>query len=169
MVVFAPVVASPADRPPTPTPRPGTLGARAQTITLNRSALEGDRERVVLDNDAIARIGKNTSLTLGAIEPAKESRSQPAASTTTSERARWRAAHRKQSRVIIELERRRALLEIEVDHLENQRLTIKTMARIQNAEAKLRMLDREIAVERAELARIVREARRRGAEPGWFR
>jgi hypothetical protein len=31
------------------------------------------------------------------------------------------------------------------------------------------MLDREIAVERAELARIVREARRRGAEPGWFR
>jgi hypothetical protein len=71
--------------------------------------------------------------------------------------------------VIAELERRRGLLEIEVDHLENQRMTIKTLARLRNAEAKLQMLDRETSVERAELARIVREARRHGAEPGWFR
>jgi hypothetical protein len=43
------------------------------------------------------------------------------------------------------------------------------MARLQQLEAKLLQLDRDIAGERARLARIVRDARRRGAEPGWFR
>lgn len=169
LVILAPVAATPADRPPEPTPRPGTLAARALTITLNRAVLAGDGERVVLDNDAISRIGGKTSLTLGVVEPATGKGSSQGATATASERARWRAAHRKQRRVIAELERRRGLLEIEVDHLENQRMTLKTLARLRNAEAKLQMLDREIAVERAELARIVREARRRGAEPGWFR
>ena len=36
-------------------------------------------------------------------------------------------------------------------------------------EVRLQLLDREIAVERAQLTRIVREARQHGAEPGWFR
>ena len=42
-------------------------------------------------------------------------------------------------------------------------------ARLERAESKLRHLDEEISREREELSRIVRDARRRGAEPGWFR
>jgi hypothetical protein len=69
LVILAPVAATPADRPPEPTPRPGTLAARALTITLNRAALAGDGERVVLDNDAISRIGGKTSLGLDGARP----------------------------------------------------------------------------------------------------
>ena len=58
---------------------------------------------------------------------------------------------------------------MEIDQIKNLSLTAKTMARLEQSEAKLRLVDNEIAAERAKLARIVRDARRRGAEPGWFR
>ena len=152
-----------------PTPKPGTLGAYANKITLDRSNLTNGNGRIVLDNDNVVVLGAGGLIIVGGVSTSSLGKSTPAGVADRAERVRWRAAHRKQKNVISSLERRRTQLEIEIDHLKNQRMTIKTMARLQQTEAKLQQLDRDIATERAELRRIVREARQRGAEPGWFR
>ncbi len=158
-----------AAEPPKPTPRPGTLGAYAETIRLNRHLLADCEDGVVLTNDRVSTLAEGGAVILGTVTVDARSLGSAAKLADSAERARWRAAHRRQRLVIAKLERRRSQLEIEIDHLGIQRLTIKTMARLQQAEAKLRQLDDDIALERDALARIVRDARRRGAEPGWFR
>jgi hypothetical protein len=155
--------------PPRPTPRPGTLAAYAEKITLDRSALADATGRVILTNDSVAGLAADGSITLGMVAHAEGKKAKTSPVADNAERARWQAAHRKQRQVIAALERRRSRLEIEIDQIEDLGLTAKTMARLEQSEAKLQQLDREIATERAELARIVRDARRRGAEPGWFR
>jgi hypothetical protein len=154
---------------PQPTPRPGTLAAYAEKLTLDRSALGDDTGRVILTNDSVAGLAADGSITLGTVtlEGRQKSTTSPAADN--AERSRWQAAHRKQRQVIAILERRRSQLELAIDQIENQSLTARTMARLEQLELKMRQLDRDIAAERVELARIVRDARRRGAEPGWFR
>jgi hypothetical protein len=155
--------------PPRPTPRPGSLAAYAEKITLDRSLLGDGDDRLILTNDSVAGIAAGGSITLGSVTLAGPKMSSASGAVNDSERSRWQAAHRKQRQVIAVLERRRAKLEIEIDQIEDLGLTAKTMARLDRAKSKLRHLDEEITVERAELARIVRDARRRGAEPGWFR
>jgi exonuclease VII small subunit len=155
--------------PPRPTPRPGSLAAYAAKITLDRSALGDGVDHLILTNDSVAGIAAGGSITLGSLTPAGGKRSNVSGTANDSERSRWQAAHRKQRQVIATLERQRAKLEIEIDQLEDLSLTAKVMARLDRAESKLRHLDEEIARQREALARIVRDARRHGAEPGWFR
>ncbi len=155
------------DDPPRPTPRPGSLSAYAQNVTLDRSALGDGTSRLILTNDTIAGLAANGSITLGTVTQVDRKKTKSVADN--AERSRWQTAHHKQQQVIAALERRRSQLELEIDQIEDLSLTARTMARLEQSEAKLQMLDREIAAERAKLARIVRDARRRGAEPGWFR
>jgi hypothetical protein len=169
VLLLVPPAAFAADPPPQPTPRPGTLGAYAEKITLRRSNLCNESGRLVLTNDNVATLGGKAAITLGAVPTSERKGQRPSDREIAAERSRWRTTHQRQRDVVAGLERRRERLEIEIDHLEDQRFTIKVAARLQTAEARLQQLDREIAVERAELARIVREARRHGAEPGWFR
>jgi hypothetical protein len=169
MLMSIAMMVSAEEPAPNPTPRPGTLGAYARSITLKRSTLEDEAGRLVLTNDGVAALGAGAAITLAAVPTSKGDGLKKTDGASSAERSKWRATHKKQQRVIVGLERRRSLLEVEIESLENQRLTIKTMARLQAAEERIQLLDREIAAERAELARIVREARRHGAEPGWFR
>ena len=155
--------------PPRPTPRPGSLAAYAENITLDRSVLGDGAGRLVLTNDSVAGRAGGGSIPLARVPPAGWELSKPTGPAHDSERARWQAAHRKQQQVIAALERRRSVVENEIDQIEDLGLTAKTMARLDRAKSKLRHLDEEIAREREALARIVRDARRRGAEPGWFR
>jgi hypothetical protein len=122
---------------------------------------------VILTNDNITALAADGSITLGSVTPAE--RKEAKSVTDKTERSRWQAAHHRQRQVITGLERRRSQLETEIDQIEDLGLTAKTMARLDRAKSKLRHLDEEIAAERSVLARIVRDARRRGAEPGWFR
>jgi len=158
-----------ATDPPSPTPRPGSLAAYAEKITLDRSVLGGGAGRLILTNDSVAGIAAGGSITLGTVTPAGRKMSNASGAANNSERSRWQAAYRKQQQVIAAIERRRSQVENEIDQIEDLGLTAKTMARLDRAESKLRHLDEEIAREREALARIVRDARRRGAEPGWFR
>jgi hypothetical protein len=168
IVSFTAAPGSAADTPK-PTPRPGTLGAYALKVTLDRSALSDRAGRVILTNDNVVGLGEGATITLGAVAPAGPKKSKPSGGADNAERSRWQAAHRSQRQVIFALERRRSQLETEIDQIEDLGLTVRTMARLERAESKLRHLDEEIARERSALARIVRDARRRGAEPGWFR
>ena len=165
---FAATFGSTGD-PPRPTPRPGTLAAYAEKISLDRSTLADDTGRVILTNDSVADFAADGSITLGTVAQVEGKKAKTSGAAGNAERVRWQAAHHEQRQVITGLERRRSRLEVEIDQIENLGLTAKTMARLEQSRAKLHLLDGEIAAERAELARIVRDARRRGAEPGWFR
>ena len=165
-----PVSGESTDAPsPTPTPQPGTLADYARRNSLKTSGVADATGRVVISTATLAEIAGNGAITIGGASPSGKDRHPTPSTPSPTERVRWRAAHNKQKQVITGLERRRSQLEIEIDHIGNQRLTIKTMASLQRAEAKLRQLEEEISAERAELARIIRDARRHGAEPGWFR
>jgi threonine dehydrogenase-like Zn-dependent dehydrogenase len=165
-----PVSGESADAPsPTPTPRTRTLAEYARGISLKTSGVADASGRIVISTETLSVIADGGTITIGGTSATGKDRLPTPSTASPSERARWRTAHNKQKQVITGLERRRSQLEIEIDHIGNQKLTIKTMASLQRAEAKLRQLDGEISAERAELARIVRDARRHGAEPGWFR
>ena len=151
---------------PTPTRQPDSLAAYARRITLDRSRAGDGADRLMITNDNLEVFAAGGAVTLGSVSTHS---SAPATQPDAAERARWRKAYHKQRGVIAGLERRRNLLEVEIDHIEDGQLTAKNLARLDHAEAKLRVLDEEIKHERAELSRIVREARRHGAEPGWFR
>ena len=147
---------------PTPAPRPGTLAAYAGRISLRRTETGG----VTITNENLAELAAEGAVTLGSVSTRVGA---PLKQPDAAERARWRTAYRRQRQVITGLERRRALIEIEIDHIEDGGLTAKSLARLDHAEGKARVLDEQIKRERGELVRIVREARRHGAEPGWFR
>jgi hypothetical protein len=149
------------------TPLPGTLAAYAQRTTLNSSALRDDSGHLTLTNAKLAELSANGTINLGAASVA--ARTPIKGEPSDAVRAKWRKAYFKQRDVITALERRRALLEVEIDHIEDGRLDVRGLARLERAEAKLRLLDKEIRDEHQELARVVREARRHGAQPGWFR
>lgn len=151
---------------PTPMPQPGSLAAYASRLTLNRSRVDDGTDRLMITNDNLEVFAAGGAMTLGS---ASTNGAAPAKQPDAAERARWRTAYLKQQNVIAGVERRRTLLEVEIDHIEDGQLTAKNLARLDHAEAKARVLDEEIKQERGELARIIREARRHGAEPGWFR
>ena len=151
---------------PAPTPRPGTLAAYARRITLDRSRAEDAADRVMITNDNLEVFAAGAAVTLGSPPTGSTA---PTQQPDAAERARWRKAHHEQRKVIAGLERRRTLIEVEINHIEDGQLTTKNLARLDRAEAKAQSLDEEIKRERSELATIVREARRHGAEPGWFR
>jgi len=151
---------------PSPTPQPGTLAAYACRVTLDPTITGGRAGPVTITNENLAELAAVGAVTLGAVSMRGAA---PEKQPDAGERTRWRTAYREQRLVITGLERRRALLEVEIDHIEDGGLTAKNLALLDRAEAKARVLDEEIKHERSELARIVREARRHGAEPGWFR
>jgi hypothetical protein len=151
---------------PTPMPRPGSLAAFASRLTLNRSRAGGGVDRLMITNENLEVFAAEGAVTLGSVATHS---SAPATQPDAAERARWRKAFHVQRQMIAGVERRRSLLEVEIDHIEDGPLTAKNLARLDLAEAKARILDGEIRREQGELSRIVREARRHGAEPGWFR
>ena len=147
---------------PTPTPRPGTLAAYAGRISLRQTETGG----VTITNENLVELAAAGAVTFGA---ASTRGAAPPKQPDAAERTRWRTAYRRQRQVITGLERRRALIEVEIDHIEDGGLTARSLARLDRAKEKARVLDEQIKRERGELVRIVREARRHGAEPGWFR
>jgi hypothetical protein len=151
-----------------PTPRPGTLGAYAREITLDRTVLEQSAGRLILTNDTVIHICEGARITLGAVTVGGHDVPK-APNDANPEKRRWQAAYRRQQGVIADLSERMSLLEIEIDLIEKQQLTPKVLARLDRAEAKRRYLEQKIRHARGELARIVRDARRHGAEPEWFR
>jgi hypothetical protein len=152
---------------PSPKPRPGTLAEYARHVRLRSTGAAGASAGLTLDGAALAELARQGTLTLGAVAVGPSP--PPTAAATAADRERWRSRYLVQKRAIDGLERRRARLAAELDRLEDGRLSAAVMARIDRAEIELRSLDEDIRSERAELARLVHDARGHGAEPGWFR
>jgi hypothetical protein len=162
-------IAASSSPPPTPTPRAGTLAAYASATPLDRSVLADQTGPVVITSASLAELGRGASLT-ELTEPAAE----PVTVLEDTEvngktREYWRKKVLAQNKVISKLEARRLAVEEEIDRIERGRLDSKGLDRLEKAEEKLRSVDTSIRHEKMELSRIVRMARKQGAQPGWFR
>ena len=155
----------PPPRPtPTPTPRPTTLAAYARATVLERTG-----EPIVITGDNLDELGRGARFCVTSEPVSEPLKPVPDTRIDPKLRARWRSKVLAQSQRIARLEARRAAVEAEIDRLERGRLDARTLDRIERAEAKLRLVDTDLRRERTALSRIVREARKQGAQPGWFR
>jgi hypothetical protein len=161
--------ASASDSPaPAPTPRPGTLAAVAIVRPLNRASGADASTPIVITNDNLEKLGDGAALTVLTTTIAEIAEIEHAG-IDPKIREKWRSKVIAQSKVIARAEAARVAAGAEIDRLGRGRLDSRTLDRIAKAEAKLRAAADEIKRAKAELAKIVREARREGAQPGWFR
>ena len=159
-----------ADEPaPSPTPKPGTLAAFAAANDLDRSRIADGDSVIVITAANLEELGEGAVLSVTTEPAAPPPELGPVEPVDPAVRTRWRNAVLAQSRTIARLESRRERVEGEIDSLERGRLDARTLDRIEKAEAKLAAVEAEIRRERAVLSRIVRDARKDGAQPGWFR
>jgi hypothetical protein len=135
---------------------------------LDRTEQSGDGP-IVITGDNLDELGRNALFSVTSEPVAEPLEPDPDNGVDPEARERWRSKVLAQSRRIARLEARRAAVEAEIDRLERGRLDARTLDRIERAEAKLRLVDADIAREKTTLSRIVREARKQGAQPGWFR
>ena len=158
-----------ADTPPatpTPTPRLGTLAAYASSITLDRGPGE---DQVLITTDNLRTLGEGGFLTTAAMPTGDPVKVNLSTEIDPKIRERWRKKVLKQSGVTAKLQAQRRAVEEEIERIERGRLDSRALDRLEKAEAKLADADAEIRRAKAQLSRLVREARKEGAQPGWFR
>ncbi len=163
-----PAVLGQEPSPPTPTPHCRTLADYAAGRTLDTAARSADG-RIELTTENLGELGAGGALTrpVGTVRTAQAVPS-PAPADPRVKR-RWQAAVERRRRAVDRLEARRAALERDLDAIRDARPTARTLAREDGIREKIRQLDEELATAWAALARVQRQARRDGAEPGWFR
>ena len=153
------------DATPTPTHRPRRLG----DIRLKTTERSGDNDRIVISDANLADLADRGSVTVAGTTTSGSTGLKPRKTPSRGDRERWRKVILGQKRVIADLDRKRLRIEAEIDLVERGRLDARALARIERARIELRSVERHIGTETAELGRLFREARRQGAEPGWFR
>lgn len=164
--------AAAADPPPPPrkpTPKPGTLAALASTRMLNRTPGVDGATAIVITDENLATLGRGASLTVMTATIADPIESPAGVQVNAKIREKWRKKVLAQGGAIAKLEARRADAEAELSRLELGKLDSRTLDRIAKVERKLRAIDAEIRTEKKRLSTIIRDARREGAQPGWFR
>lgn len=169
VVAFSPAVRSADEPSPRPTPRPGTLAALAGNTELTRLPGDDRAHPIVITDDNLAALSRGAVITILTTTVAELEPFQATETVDPKTRAAWRKRVLAQRRVIVGLEARRSAIGDEIDRLERGRLNARALDRIERAEARLRLVDAEITREQHELSKLVRAARREGAQPGWFR
>lgn len=155
--------------PPTPTPKPGTLAAVAGSRPLQRVPGLSDTGIIVITDDNLSSLGQNAALTSMTSTIAETGVFETHADVDPKTREKWRKKVLAQSSVIARIQARRFDAEAELNRLERGRLDGRALDRIAKAERNLQTIDTEIKSEKKQLSRIIRQARKEGAEPGWFR
>ncbi len=155
---------------PTPTPRPGTLAAYAGRVTLRRPPTADPDAPLEITTDDLSELGVGGALTLGgSTGPPIATPATPLPTPDPGVRERWCHRYAAKRAALHRLETRRKALLDDLDLLQGGRLTARTLARIDQAKAKLDRLDEELRRAEHALAAVVRAARKEGAQPGWFR
>jgi len=165
VVAWNPVVRATEPPSPTPTPKPGTLAALASTTSLTRDT----SAPVTITNANLSSLTDGAVITVvpGAAADGEGLELRDRADPATREK--WRKRVLTQKNRIDALRAKRASVEAEIDRLERGSLNARALDRIEKAEARLKSIDRDITAAQRALSRIVHEARKEGATPGWFR
>ncbi len=161
----------PATEPPgpRPTPKPGTLAAVASSRSLIRAPELDETGVIVITDDNLAQLGRGAALTLMTSTIAGPPPVETDHRADPKTREKWRKRVLAQSSVIARIQARRFDAEAELNRLERGRLDGQALDRIAKAERNLQTIDAEIINEKKQLSTIIRQARKEGAEPGWFR
>jgi hypothetical protein len=154
---------------PAPTPKPGTLAFVAGGRSLIRAGDADLTEPIVITDENLGKLAEGAVITVVTTTVAEPPSLSTADSIDPKTREKWRRKVLAQSQTIAKLEAKRTTGETEINRLERGRLDAGTLDRIAKAEAKLKAIDQEIQRKKAEFSRIVRQARKEGAQPGWFR
>jgi hypothetical protein len=179
----APGFAAEAQATPTPTHaiirRELHLGEYADRLILDRSGLEDRDSTIVISNRTVDRLSDFGTLSMSGESPVSPGpplhgvRASPTP-VGPARRSHWQRRVRQQRQIIDAVENELALVDVKIDALEDAAfeggLRAKSRwVKLAEAKGRRRVVDRRLQNERAKLAAIIREARREGAEPGWFR
>ncbi len=170
---------------PTATPRPRTLADLARRMRLQDQG--GHGQPVLITNENLASYAARGGITTVTSTPGPDEFRLPAAdgepglgpagSPEDSERDMWRQRYSGQQQKVAAMESRRRELDSEIPALWNQFYAWDDPAyrdgvikpKLDAAIRERDDLDKQIADERRKLPEILDQARRAGAEPGWFR
>jgi len=161
---------------PTPVPADSRLGDVAHLMTLDAASLDHEGGSPVITNDTVNRLADRGVLTIG--PPLQHAPTLELATGTVSQtklREKWRRRVFSQRSRIAGVEAELAGLDAKIDALEDTALAASTKSkmkvwiRIDEARKQREIVKRRLGDERSKLATIIREARKEGAQPGWFR
>lgn len=169
VVAWSPVARAVDPPEPTPTPQPRTLAALARERPLHRNPDATCGKPIVITDENLAELSRGAVVTELTSTVAEFIPIEGTDDSDPDARDRWRKKVLAQGKVIARLQARRAAVEHKIDRLERGRLDSRTLDRIATAETELREIDLEIGREKSALGRLVRAARKEGAQPGWFR
>jgi hypothetical protein len=173
-----------ADPTPTTSPTPAAvrrelhLGEYADRATLERDGTTPPEGAVVITNETVGRLGEGGHLTICTPDPRPTAGSSWSGSTATpvptAVRNRWRRRVEAQNQRIVEAERELARIDARIEALEDAAFdggsrAYRLWARLDEARARRRIAEVALRRERTKLSSIMRDARKEGAQPGWFR
>ena len=174
---------------PTPTPtvrfiresRPQRLGDIAWKIKLGGAAAESEAEELVLTNESVQELAGDRMLT-GRSQaaqplPADDQLLQDRSEERLKRRRYWRKLYDTQQEKVRKVEAELAMADVKVDSaLAAYRQSrgsgaseIRARARLDEARGKRQVVSERLTREQQRLQTIISQARRDGAEPGWFR
>jgi hypothetical protein len=156
-----------ADEPP-PSKPPTNLAELARHLKLREHVHPDVDGRITINNETVATLAESARVTVGRGSTRAPSNDWMEESDE-GDRVIWRKRYERQQAKIDVCERRLAAVDRDIDLLNRQRLTPRVLARLETAQAKRIGLEEDLREQRGELARLIREARRHGAQPGWFR
>lgn len=165
VVVWNPVARASDPPPPTPTPRPGTLAALAKSTSLTRNGTTP----IFITDDNLVELSGGAVVTMMTTTANELDETTISTAIDPKRRNHWKTKVLAQGKRIAALQRKRASVEHTINRLERGRLNSRALNDIAEAKADLQAIDSQIRDEKSELSRIVRAARKEGAQPGWFR
>jgi hypothetical protein len=183
VLVAAMTVAGETEAKPTPSTEDMTgerlLGEYAGRICLDRSVLEESDGMILITNDTVGRISGQGRLTSGHLADRATNSTTGVSRKSNSGngaklRSHWRKLVDDERQKIADTQTELALLDSKIDSLEDAAFdggpgAVRIWAKYEEARQRRRLIEHRLKRQRAKLAEVVREARRQGAQPGWFR
>jgi hypothetical protein len=178
---------TPAAERKTPTPTPSTtappgerhISEYADRVELDRSLLDDTNGAVEITNDTVRKLEEHGLLTTaspigGTAAGAARTTSPAPVQVDPKRRTYWRARVLSQAKLVDKCTGEIARLDAKIDSLEDAAFDsgtrgAKQWARVDETKRLRAIAETRCRRERAALSNIVREARKEGAQPGWFR
>jgi len=165
VVAWNPVARASDPPPPTPTPKPSTLAALAMATSATRNGTPS----IIITDDNLAELSDGAVVTMMTTTACELNETTVPAAIDPKRRIHWQKKVLAQRKRIAALQQKRASVEHTINRLERGRLNSRALNDIAEAKAELENIDSQIRDEKSVLSKIVRSARKEGAQPGWFR
>jgi hypothetical protein len=147
-------------------------------VKLDPSASDPESGEILISNANLAELAARGSLATvsGTVQAGHEGCQQDVADDVSKRRQEWRKRYRKQQERLIAASDKLAEIVASLGALRrfggsgsSARAVASYLKKVEELAARKRLAEGRVDRERAELENIVNQARREGAEPGWFR